>query len=858
MTLAPGSRLGPYEIAGQIGAGGMGEVYRAKDPRLGRDVAIKVLPATFSQDPDRLRRFEQEARAAGVLNHPNVTAVYDIGSHDSSPYVVQELLEGETLRAELATGRFAPRKAIDYGIQIAQGLAAAHDKGIVHRDLKPENVFVTKDGRVKILDFGLAKLTETRPPSEITSLPTETRGTEPGVVLGTLGYMSPEQVRGRPADARSDLFALGSILYEMLSGQRAFRGDSAADTMSAILREDPPDLSLTNRGVSPALERIIRHCLDKNPERRFQSARDLAFDLESLSGLSTPVETSVRPRGRFGPLPLPVALLLAVIAGILAGSFLWKTRPPMHPSYRRLTYRPGTIFTARFTPDGHTAVYAASWDQAGRSELYSVRPESPESLRMTLPEGQVAAISRAGEMLLLHVLRYGVGWTATGTLSQTSLSGTAPRDLLEDVAEADWSPDGNSLAVVRAPGWHYRLEYPAGKVLYDTDGWIGHARVSPDAKFVAFLDHPVFGDDLGSVAVVDRSGKKTTLSTRWGSTQGLAWSPSGKEIWFTGSEAGGAYSLRGVTLAGKLRTVATAPGYLTLQDVSREGRALFIQRNVRSGFLALLSEETKERDLSGFDYATYPRLSEDRKMFVYTEEAEGGGPGYTVYMRRLDGSPAVRLGEGEAMAVSPDGRWVLTRAIREASAPLVILPTGAGEPRRFPRESIDHSRSQFGAFLPDGKSVVFNGSEPGRPPRAFVQGLAGGAPRAITPEGIVAQLLSPDGKTLLVRTPDGLAASPIEGGPSRPVPGLQTDDRPLRWASDGRAVFVTTRSRQLPSRVIRVDLETGERKVWKEFQPADSAGLTFLGAAAVSGDGQTILFTYNRILCELDMADGLE
>src|ERR1700737_1599183 len=288
MAIAPGTRLGPYEILAPIGAGGMGEVYRAKDPRLGRDVAIKVLPSSFSQDPDRLRRFEQEARAAGLLNHPNITAVYDIGTHEGAPYVVEELLEGETLRSFLAGGRFSPRKAIDYSLQMAHGLAAAHEKGIVHRDLKPENLFVTNDGRVKILDFGLAKLTLNEARPEATSLPTATGGTEPGMVLGTLGYMSPEQVKGKAADARSDIFSFGAILYEMLSGQRAFRGDSAAETMSAILREEPPDLSVTNQSISPGLERIVRHCIEKSPEQRFHSAHDVAFALERLPGLSGP------------------------------------------------------------------------------------------------------------------------------------------------------------------------------------------------------------------------------------------------------------------------------------------------------------------------------------------------------------------------------------------------------------------------------------------------------------------------------------------------------------------------------------------------------------------------------------------
>jgi len=318
MTLAAGTRLGPYEIVAPLGAGGMGEVYRAKDSRLGREVAVKVLPASFSDDPDRLRRFEQEARAAGILNHPNITAVHDVGTVDGSPYVVTELLEGETLRSRLAGGPVTPRRAIDYALQIAHGLAAAHEKGIVHRDLKPENLFVTKDGRVKILDFGLAKLTKPDEAGPQTNLPTETAGTEPGVVMGTLGYMSPEQVRGRPADARSDIFAFGAILYEMLSGKRAFHGDSAADTMSAILREEPAELSSTNQQISSALDRVVRHCLEKSSEQRFQSARDTAYALEeTLAGATT---TGVAPpplRARRRRWPVLLAASLAALLAVL-------------------------------------------------------------------------------------------------------------------------------------------------------------------------------------------------------------------------------------------------------------------------------------------------------------------------------------------------------------------------------------------------------------------------------------------------------------------------------------------------------------------------------------------------------------
>jgi len=860
MTIATGSRLGPYEVLGQIGAGGMGEVYRAKDPRLGRDVAIKVLPASFSQDADRLRRFEQEARAAGVLNHPNITAVYDIGIHESAPYVVQELLEGETLRAAMAGAKLPPRKAIDYALQIAHGLAAAHEKGIVHRDLKPENLFVTNDGRIKILDFGLAKLTLNEARPEATSLPTATGGTEPGVVLGTLGYMSPEQVKGKSADARSDIFSFGAILYEMLSGHRAFHGDSAAETMSAILREEPPDLSVTNQSISPGLERIVRHCIEKNPEQRFHSAHDVAFALEALSGLSVPrlEPSSLKVRGRPRSLAALAALVVALAAGLFAGRVLWKASPASPASFKRLTYGRGPISSARFAPDGQTIVYAASWDGAQKPQLYSVRAESPESLRLTLPSGQVESVSRSGEMLILNLLQFSTGYASIGTLSQAPLSGSAPRDLLEDVGHADWSPDGSAIAVVRAPQWRYRLEFPTGKVLYETTGWISYPRISPKADAVAFLDHPVFGDDRGSVAIVDRSGKKKTLSTGWESAQGVSWSASGEEIWFTATRAGSSRALYAVTRSGRQRPVANTPSGMTLQDISRDGRVLFVESNARLGFLGLLPGETKERDLSGLEWSYGPMLSADGKTAVFTEQGEAGGPGYSVYLRKMDGSAPVRLGEGWALAISPDGKWVLTCLIRSTPTQIVLLPTGAGEPKTFPKDEIEHASGPFGTFLPDGKRILFVGHEPKRPSRVFVQDLAGGAAKPVTPEGVVARLLSPDGASLVTRTPEGLALTPLEGGPSRPIPGVEPGDRPLRFTAESRSLFLRPDAREFPARVFRLDVATGRREVWKELMPGDPAGITTLSPAAISEDGKTVLFTYARSLSDLYLAEGLK
>src|SRR5690242_17228771 len=477
----------------------MGEVYRARDGRLKRDVAIKILPATFSSDADRLRRFEQEAQAAGGLNHPNITAVYDFGSHDGAPYIVTELLEGETLRSRLGPGAISPRKALDYGIQLAKGLAAAHEKGIVHRDLKPENVFLTKDGRVKILDFGLAKLRPEGPDKGETDMNTVSGATEPGVVLGTMGYMSPEQVRGKAADRRSDLFAFGTILYEMLAGQRAFRGETAADTITAILTKEPPDLAQTNKEVHPGLDRIVRHCLEKNPEERFESARDVAFDLEALSSVSTSTaaaEAAPAPRRRGWIAPAAIAAALALAAGLAAGYRTGKKAgyvPP--PNYQQLTFRRGEIYSARFAPDGQSVVYAAAWD--GRPvELFSTRTDRPESRNFGLVGGDVLAVSKSGEVLVSLDRHVQEPFIRVGTLAEVGISGgVAPREVLKDVQWADATPDGKEVAIVRDVALRSQLEYPIGKVLYQTAGWISNPRVSRDGSLVAFLEHPQRRDD---------------------------------------------------------------------------------------------------------------------------------------------------------------------------------------------------------------------------------------------------------------------------------------------------------------------------------------------------------------------------
>jgi len=839
----------------------MGEVYRAKDPRLGREVAVKVLPATFSQDADRLKRFEQEARAAGVLNHPNITAVYDIGTHDGAPYIVTELLEGETLRSRLGPGAISVRKAIDYAVQLAKGLAAAHEKGIVHRDLKPENVFLTKDGRVKILDFGLAKLKAEKDENGQTDLQTVSGGTQPGVVLGTMGYMAPEQVRGKTADRRSDLFSFGTILYEMLCGQRAFRGETAADTITAILTKEPPDLSQTNREIQPGLDRIVRHCLEKNPEERFESARDLAFDLEALSTISTPATaTGVRAPLVSPKRPWGLLALAAFVGAAIAAPFVYsagkKAGFVQPPSFRQLTFSRGEVGGALFAPDGQTIIYTASWE--GKPfEIFINRPESPESRPFGLGAAEVLSISKSGEMAVSLNRHTTHPFVRSGRLARISIAGGAPRDILDDVQFADWSPDGQSLAIVRDFGIKNRLEYPIGRVLFETTGWVGQIRVSPKGDAVAFVEHPFPSDDGGRVGIVDLAGKKTDLTPVYATVQGLAWTQDGREIWYTAAEEGFNRAVHAVPSGGGAsRLVGRVPGISTIRDISKEGRVLMTNESERLGILARGPGDEKDRELSWLDYSLVSSISPDGQRILITESGEGGGPGYSAYLRKTDGSPAVRLGGGGTETFSPDGAWAISITGQEKPQ-IVLLPTSVGEPRALPYEGIDPINVDF---LPDGKQIVFTATQAAQGSRLYLRNVTGEKSRALTPEGysMFRGTITPNGKGVVVRGPDRrIYLYPLAGGEPQALPGLTDRDRPVVFSPDAKVLYVQE-DQSIPLRVDRYDMATGHRELWKELTVADAAGLNSITRFVGTPDGKTYAYSYLRVLSYLQLVEGMK
>lgn len=822
-----GTTLSHYQVLEKLGAGGMGVVYRARDPRLGREVAVKVLPPSFSADAKRLHRFEQEARAAGMLNHPNVLAIYDVGTHEGSPYLVSELLEGETLRARLGAGALPLSKVFDYAVQIAMGLAAAHEKGIVHRDLKPENLFLTRDGRVKILDFGLAKLAHPER-EDRTDAPTLPRNTEPGVALGTVGYMSPEQVRGQDADARSDLFAVGAIVYEMLTGRRAFQRETKVETMNAILSEDPPE----STDASPGLTRLVRRCLEKRPEERFQSARDLGFALEALSGTSgasvaLPTAGGRRARERYA---WALAGIFAVAALALGIAHL-RGPEPDRQTYRLSIAQPeDTILEGGFalSPDGRLLAFAAG-DAAGKRLLYLRPLDSFESRALPATDG-------ASNPFWSPESRF-VGFFATGKLKKIDITGGPPQTLCDASPNlgGTWNRDGvilfapdyngplyqisdaggiaapiTTLDPSRQETWHRWPHFlPDGKhFLYVTwsanpehtgiyvhslesnesrrlvSGWSSPAYSTPYLLYVrgeTLLAHP-----FDSVRL-ELSGEPFPVADQVGSIISKAhFSVSGSGVLaYHAHNTGDGLPVWLDREGNRLGAIGPAAGYLNL-TLSPDDRRLAIDRSVSPSapdiWLIDLLQGTTSRFTSNPAYDFNPVWSPDGTRLVFASNRSAGG-GSDLFQRESSGSGEENLllrtgATNIATDWSTDGRFILYQALQpKTNYDLWTLPL---EGDRNPIVLVQTAFAEEDAHLsPDGRWLAYTSDESGKPEvyvRPFLR--PGGSQLISTTGGWQPRWRRGDGKELYYLSPERRVMSVL----------VQSDPSTFR-ASVPRALF---------------------------------------------------------------------
>lgn len=859
MPLTSGTKLGPYEIQSSLGAGGMGEVYRARDVRLDRTVAVKILPAALAADPDRLHRFQYEARVLSTLNHPNVLAIYDVGEQNDVHFLVSEFLEGQSLRETLAAGTLPRRRLVEYALEIAKGLAAAHEKGVVHRDLKPENIFVTRDDRIKILDFGLAKQAPADRDEEQGVTLSSATPTAPGTVMGTVGYMSPEQVRGQVLDHRSDIFSFGAVLYEMASGKRAFCGDSSVETMNAILKDDVPELSVSGTQISPGLERIVRRCLEKKQERRFQSASDLAFALESLSGgSSTQAVSAQRPVAGRKRSSLIIAGLVA-LALVATGAWLYTRPHSFSGRFTQITFRSAYIRTARFAA-GRSVVYGAMIN-AQPIEIFSTRTDTLESQPLNL-QADLLSVSTDGEMALSLQRSFDPIWVPSGRLAKAPLGGGATRELLDDVTDADWNPAGSEVAVSRHVHGRFRLEYPPGKVLYETSGYISDLRFAPSGSLIAFMDHPLYGDDRGYVSVVDLQGQRKVLAGEFVSEQGLAWSAKGDEIWFTATEGSELNALRAVNLRGRSRLVLAAPVRLHLQDISPDGRVLLTSELMRWQIGVIDSKTGQRRDLTAFQWPEIEAISRDSGLILLNSFDITADANYRLYVQRTDGSSPVQVGEGSGAGFSADGKWVV--AIDPAHQErLSVIPTGVGEARTLQAPPGLHYLGA--AFLPNNHQLLISLVGSGKSRQSALQDLDSGQVRQVGSEGryvptavtLMAPGPSPDGKyCILTDGEDHYWLQALEGSSAREIHGVEPGERLLEWHDDSNNVFVS-RKDGADADIYTLNLTTGQRKLWTHFSPADKTAAVRNNWLIITPDGSHYGYMVQRIYSTLFLADGL-
>ena len=861
MPLKPGESLLHFRLVDKVGEGGMGEVWKALDTTLDREVAVKVLPAAFAGNPERVARFEREAKLLASLNHPNIAAIYGFpeaavpsGVGETVRFLAMEMVRGEDLAQILARGPLPALEALDAARQIASALEAAHDSGVIHRDLKPANIKRTPEGQIKVLDFGLAKALEAAP-SDASRLATVTSaGSVAGAILGTVSYMSPEQARGQAVDRRTDLWAFGCVLYEMLSGAKAFDGATVTDVLAAVVTGEP-DWEKLPASTPTAARRLLRRCLEKDPRKRLRDAGDASLLLDE-----NPEDARRGAAVPSRPARIPVLAAIAIATAVLGGALGWwaghrGAAPAAAPEvvFKRLSYGRGMVRAARFAPDGQTIVYGAAWD-GPPVKLYLARVDSPDATPISIPPAEILSISRTGEMAVSLGHAY-TGWMADGTLARTALLGGSPREILEHVRAADFSPDGSQFAIVRRVGGFDQLEYPAGTVLYKTPGYVADMRISPDGDRIAFADHPVYADDRGDLAVIDRAGRKTTLQAGFPAIRGVAWAPGGKEIWFTAARDESTRVLAACDLRGQARTVHSSAAQIELFDIAETGRVLLGTERPERQVQALLAGFGEARNVIVSGEASLSRaIAPDGKSLLVSNQLPNE---YETYLVRADRPGAVRLSSGDAMGISPDGTRAL--AVSADSKSLLVSPLGAGQTRPIPNPEGVRCDS-FAAWLPDGKRIVFTGRHESGESRAYVCDVATGALKTFGAAGLYWNLfvlppVSPDGKFVVLRDTSGAFSRwPVDGGAPLPIAGLQSGEIPLVWSDDGSALYVGGDTVPIP--ISRLDLVTGRRTLQRTITPSDAAGLRF-AAIAMSPNGKYWTLSTSKLFTDLYVADGL-
>ncbi|HKD18468.1 MAG TPA: protein kinase, partial [Thermoanaerobaculia bacterium] len=797
MTLLSGRRLGPYEILSALGAGGMGEVYRAVDTRLGRALAIKVLPEDVASEPDRLRRFEREARAASSLNHPNIVTVYELGTSDSIVFIAEELVDGKTLSELLVSGEIPTRKALELAVQIAGGLAAAHEAGIVHRDLKPANIMVTREGGVKILDFGLARGPSAGPAGSVT-LTAATPPTKPGEVLGTVGYMSPEQANGEAIDFRSDQFSFGAVLYEMVTGKRAFRRKTHIDTLAAILNEEPEPVGRLQPTSPAPLRWIIDRCLAKAPEDRYQSTRDLARELTDLRNHLGEVSGSGPVAER--PSALRRLRSAAILGALLLGVGAWALfrHRDLTPAteFRRLTFRSGDVERALFTPHSNAILYTASWD--GQSvRTYMTIPDARGADRILDSEVQFPlGYSADGSQVLALQGAFRSTVSPGGELAWWPSLGGKPRKILDHAGWSAWAPRGQFFAAVRDAGTERVLEIldregANPRAIYRTPGSISFVRIAPDERHVVFIRHPNLLGSSGEVRVVNVDGSgSTALTPVYDQCFGLDWNSRSGEAWFTSSHGdSGDTALQAVDLAGKLRSLYVFPDRYILQSVSEEGdRSLLIWGQERAG-LTVRQAGQPPRDLSWFGWTLVDDVTPDGRLVLFYDSRSSGSAGS--WVRPIEGGEATPLGEVILGKFSPDGKSIVGVSTTEPPQ-LLLTPVAGGKTRQLTSDAASHSAPSFA----DAHTVLFVRSE-GNASGIWAIDLERSEARSMGAEGCDLPAAHPSGAQFLCLGGERngtLFVYPMPAGPGRQLFALPRGERfrYARWSSSGDRIYGIT------------------------------------------------------------------